>query len=144
VNPHRAQIESMVPQSGAMCLLDAVTHWDEAQLTCTSRAPEANHPLARDGRVPAVAACEYAAQATAVHGALTEPEPLPSPRSGLLASLVEVNLHETWFPAGGVTVVARLRSRSEGACMYAFEVRADSVRIADGQLMVAFSAPRSA
>jgi predicted hotdog family 3-hydroxylacyl-ACP dehydratase len=140
----RRQIERVVPHAGAMCLLDAVTQWDETQLTCTCAAPGAEHPLADKGRVPAVAACEYAAQATAVHGALIDA--LQSPRAGMLASLIDVRLHEAWFPAGDgeVLVQASLRIRTGDACLYSFEVSAAGVALVDGQLMVAFRAPQPA
>jgi predicted hotdog family 3-hydroxylacyl-ACP dehydratase len=140
----RSQIERVVPHAGAMCLLDAVTQWDKTQLTCTSAAPGPDHPLADGGRVPAVAACEYAAQATAVHGALIDS--MQSPRAGMLASLIDVRLHQASFPldTGEVLVQASLRSRSADACLYSFEVSASGVALADGQLMVAFRAPQAA
>lgn len=137
--PDRARIEQLVPHAGAMCLLDAVTQWDDAQITCTSAAPAASHPLARDGMVPAIAAAEYAAQATAVHGALLEGA--GQPRAGLLAKLMDVDLHHACFApgAGPVTTDATLLSRSGGGCLYAFEVASPGLRIASGRLIVAFA-----
>jgi predicted hotdog family 3-hydroxylacyl-ACP dehydratase len=142
MNLDRALIERLVPHSGGMCLLDAVTQWNESQLTCTSRAPGTDHPLARDGRVPSVAACEYAAQAAAVHGALIDSA--QTPRAGMLASLIDVHLHEAWFPEvpKDVLVRANLRSRSGDGCLYAFEVSAAGVALVDGRLIVAFRAPQ--
>ena len=66
----RAAIARRVPHAGDMCLLDAVVRWDATAIECHAGVPRERHPLARDGVVPAVAAIEYAAQATAVHGAL--------------------------------------------------------------------------
>ena len=97
--PDRARIEQLVPHAGAMCLLDAVTQWDAAQITCSSHEPGASHPLARDGVVPAIAAAEYAAQATAVHGALLDGA--GQPRAGMLAKLMDVDLHSACFPPEG-------------------------------------------
>lgn len=139
--PDRARIEQLVPHAGAMCLLDAVTQWDAAQITCRSAEPGALHPLARDGVVPAIAAAEYAAQATAVHGALLEHA--AQPRAGMLAKLMDVALHSEDFPPGAVNVSATLLSRSGGGCMYAFEVGAAGQAIASGRLIVAFG-PASA
>jgi len=45
----RAGIESRVPHAGRMCLLDTVEDWDESTITCAAAAPDATHPLARDG-----------------------------------------------------------------------------------------------
>ena len=42
--PDRARIEQLVPHAGAMCLLDAVTQWDAAQITCSSHEPGAVAP----------------------------------------------------------------------------------------------------
>ena len=124
--------------AGAMCLLDAVTQWDEARITCSSHEPGASHPLARGGVVPAIAAAEYAAQATAVHGALLDGA--GQPRAGMLAKLMDVNLHSACFPpaGGAVTVSATLLSRSGGGCLYAFEVGSCSP-IVSGRLIVAFA-----
>lgn len=137
----RRAVESLVPQAGAMCLLDAVTDWDSERITCTAALRLQDHPLAHAGDVPAVVACEYAAQATAVHGALLDRA--GSPRAGMLASLVDVQLHCASFPRQPAEVVvhAHLRSRTEGACLYAFDVASAGSAIAEGQLMVAFTPP---
>ena len=136
--PDRARIEQLVPHAGAMCLLDEVTQWNAARITCSSHGPGASHPLARDGVVPAIAAAEYAAQATAVHGALLDGAGLP--RAGMLAKLMDVDLHSVFFPPkdGSVTVSATLLSRSGSGCLYAFEVGSRSRAIASGRLIVAF------
>jgi predicted hotdog family 3-hydroxylacyl-ACP dehydratase len=137
--PDRARIEQLVPHAGAMCLLDAVTQWDAAQITCSSHEPGASHPLVRDGVVPAIAAAEYAAQAAAVHGALLDGT--GQPRAGMLAKLMDVDLPSACFPPGdgSVTVSATLLSRSGGGCLYAFEVGSRSRPIASGRLIVAFA-----
>ena len=67
----KAEIRSLIPHAGAMCLLDAVTAWDEQSITClsdTHRDPA--NPLRRQGRLSVLHAIEYGAQAAAIHGAL--------------------------------------------------------------------------
>lgn len=137
--PDREAIERMVPHAGSMCLLDAVTAWDAAHINCSAAEPGAAHPLARGGCVPAVAACEYAAQATAVHGALLDDS--KAPRAGLLAKLMDVHLHSRCFPAGTgpLAVRAELLSRSPAGCLYTFEVAGGGGPVASGRLMVAFA-----
>jgi predicted hotdog family 3-hydroxylacyl-ACP dehydratase len=137
----RAAIAARVPQSGSMCLLDEVANWDDVLITCRADAPGARHPLARLGAVPSVAACEYAAQAAAVHGALIDGA--ASPREGMLVSLVDVHLHAQWFPpgSGDIAVQARLLSRTDNACRYAFDVATKDRPLAEGQLVVAFTVP---
>ena len=136
--PDRAQIERLVPHAGAMCLIDAVTDWDNTRIACTSEQPGATHPLARDGGVPAIAAAEYAAQATALHGALLDGA--QRPRAGMLAKLIDVKLHGPRFPAGGGELVVRAEvlGRLSVGCMYSFEVADAHNAIASGRLIIAF------
>ncbi len=134
----RKAIERSVPHAGAMCLLDAVQHWDAAGIACTAAAPDTSHPLARDGVVPAVAAIEYAAQATAVHGTLLEGRPAPV---GMLVKLSHVEFQARRIAAanGPLTVHVTLRARDVFGCLYDFEVNGANHPIARGQLMVAFT-----
>jgi predicted hotdog family 3-hydroxylacyl-ACP dehydratase len=140
--PDRAAIERLVPHTGAMCLLDAVTGWNAEHITCTAPEPTAANPLWRDGALPAVTACEYAAQAAAVHGALLDAQ--AAPRPGMLAKVMDVRLSRASFPAGMPLLVrAELLSRAAAGCLYAFDVSSDGQPVVQGRLMVAFS-PESA
>lgn len=130
----RAGIAQRVPHAGAMCLLDAVTDWTPEWIECRSRPVGPDHPLARAGRVPAIAATEYAAQATAVHGALLARE--GKARAGRLAALTDVLLCADVVPPASVAVRADLLGRSGGGCLYRFEVSAGGTTIASGRLMV--------
>jgi predicted hotdog family 3-hydroxylacyl-ACP dehydratase len=132
----RAGIARLVPHAGAMCLLDGVTDWTPTWIACTSAAPAAGHPLARGHRVPAIMAAEYAAQATAVHGALLEES--GRPRAGMLAALMDVQLAAPWLPCdgGALSIRADVLSRSPAGCLYSFEVGAAGTAIASGRLMV--------
>lgn len=135
----RADIERRVPHAGRMCLLDGVLHWDRQHIVCQAAAPGADHPLARDGRVSSVIAPEYAAQATAVHGALLDAQ--ARPRAGVLAKLAQVELLQAEIPsdAGALQVRAELLSREASGCLYAFEVAAAGQPVAHGRLIVAFN-----
>ena len=122
-----------------MCFLDAVTYWDAHSITCSAAAPDENHPLLRNGKVPAIAAAEYAAQATALHGALLDAA--TTPRAGMLAKLSDVEVHRAWFPADERTlsVQATLISRTLGGCLYSFDVASTHQPIASGRLIVVFT-----
>lgn len=138
MNPGRADIERMLEHAGDMCLLDSTLAWDNQQIRCSAPAPQAGHPLMREGRLPAIAGAEYAAQAAALHGALLDG--VSTPRPGMLANLRDVTFHRTWFPAGGesLTVQAKVLSRSDSACMYSFEVASGREAVTSGSLMVVF------
>ncbi len=134
----RSEIERALPHGGSMCLLEEVVAWDGDRISCIASPDRKDHPLARPGGIPTIMAAEYAAQATAVHGALLEAT--GEPRPGLLAMLKNVTLHEPWLTGNGeqLTVDATLIGRSESGCIYSFSVRAGNQPLSDGQLMVAF------
>lgn len=136
----RQGIEQLVPHAGAMCLLDGVARWDASSIDCMAAAPGAAHPLLRDGALPAVAGCEYAAQAAAVHGALVDGA--AAPRQGMLAKLMDVDFHGLRFaPADGLLAVrAGLVSRMDAGCLYEFEVGQGGRAVLSGRLIVAFPA----
>ena len=134
----RSAIGRLVPQSDAMCLLDGVSEWNAHSIICTAASAGPSHPLARGAAVPAIVACEYAAQAAAIHGALAEASQLP--RAGMLAKLMDIELHARCFPQGEqVRVEADMLSRVAQGCLYAFVVRAGDRPICNGRLMVAFA-----
>jgi predicted hotdog family 3-hydroxylacyl-ACP dehydratase len=86
----RVEIESMIPHTGPMCLLDEVQRWDETTIRCVSRSHrDADNPLRAGVLLPALCGIEYAAQAIAVHGRLCSTLP-ERPRAGYLASVSEV------------------------------------------------------
>jgi predicted hotdog family 3-hydroxylacyl-ACP dehydratase len=74
INPiqiNKAEIRTLIPHSGSMCLLDGVIKWDDRSIVCVSNTHRnSTNPLRRDERLSAVHAFEYAAQAAAVHGGL--------------------------------------------------------------------------
>jgi predicted hotdog family 3-hydroxylacyl-ACP dehydratase len=134
---NQAQIERRVPHADAMCLLDTVTSWDAASIVCEALAPDTRHPLARTPGVPTVAAIEYAAQATAVHGSLLEDN--GQPRAGMLAKISDVEL-APGFIDGALSIRADLLSRVASGCMYSFTVHDARRCCARGRLVVALQA----
>jgi len=139
----RVDIQRLVPQRGAMCLLDAVVNWDPLHISCRAAVPRTAHPLVRDHRVPAIVAIEYAAQAAAVHGALLDPA--AAPRDGMLAKLNEVHLHADQIPTDGALLDVRAERLgiTERGCMYRFDVSSGNRPVASGRLIVAFGLPPS-
>jgi predicted hotdog family 3-hydroxylacyl-ACP dehydratase len=90
----KAEIRTLIPHSGLMCLLDEVTQWDDRTITCISNTHrDPANPLRRDGRLSAVHAFEYGAQAAAVHGGLRARAAGATAAPGYLAALRDARLY---------------------------------------------------
>jgi predicted hotdog family 3-hydroxylacyl-ACP dehydratase len=90
----KAEIRTLIPHSGTMCLLDEVTQWDDRAITCVANTHrDTANPLRRDGRLSAVHAFEYGAQAAAVHGGLRARSAGASAPPGYLAALRDAHLY---------------------------------------------------
>ncbi len=129
-----------MPQRGAMCLLDAVAGYDDQHVVCVAtshRAPD--NPLRVAGRLPALAAIEYAAQAMAAHGTLTG---AGGERPGRLVAVREVLLQAERLDdcTEPLAVEARRVAVGAGAAVYEFTVRAGARTIASGRATVLLSA----
>jgi predicted hotdog family 3-hydroxylacyl-ACP dehydratase len=127
----REAIAARIPHAGRMCLLDHVLAWDEHHIKCIGTHHGAAHPLAVDGRLPATAAIEYAAQAMALHGSLvqerlttTSGSAPAAPRRGFLAGLRSVQLHCRWIEPGWPALTVRVEryAGDEVQVLYDFEV----------------------
>lgn len=64
MTPTYPPIEELIPHSGAMVLVDALTHWTEGEAACGLRVRE-RAPFERDGKVESAVTIEYMAQAVA-------------------------------------------------------------------------------
>src|SRR4029453_12748212 len=91
---NKAEIRTLIPHSGLMCLLDEVTQWDDRTITCISNTHrDPANPLRRDGRLSAMHAFEYGAQAAAVHGGLRARSVGAIASPGYLAALRDARVH---------------------------------------------------
>src|SRR5881392_4447495 len=92
----KAEIRTLIPHSGSMCLLDSVTQWDDRSIVCvTNTHRDPANPLRRAGRLSALHAFEYGAQAAAVHGGLRARSVGATAPPGYLAALRNARLHVT-------------------------------------------------
>lgn len=131
-------IDSLIPHSGAMCLLDGIRSWDADRITCfaTSHARPDN-PLRHGSRLSAQAGVEYAAQAMAAHAALAG-RAEPHPRLGLLAVVSQLRWHVDRLDtvSSPLEVAAwRLATLPAGQC-YGFALEAQGLRLLDGEAIV--------
>jgi len=90
----KAEIRTLIPHSGLMCLLDEVTDWDDRAIVCiTNTHRDPINPLRREGCLAAVHAFEYGAQAAAVHGGLRARLAGSTAAPGYLAALRDGQLY---------------------------------------------------
>jgi predicted hotdog family 3-hydroxylacyl-ACP dehydratase len=93
---NKAEIRTLIPHSGLMCLLDEVMQWDDRSIVCvTNTHRDPANPLRLDGRLSALHAFEYGAQAAAVHGGLRARSMGTTAPPGYLAALRDGQLYVT-------------------------------------------------
>ena len=89
-----AEIRTLIPHSGSMCLLESVIEWDDRSIVCTSNTHrDPLNPLRRKGQLSAVHALEYGAQAAAVHGGLRARAAGTTAAPGYVAAFRDARLH---------------------------------------------------
>lgn len=117
-------IAALVPHAGAMVLLDRATGCDADGIACVARSHlDPDNPLRRDNRLAAVCGLEYALQAAALHGALTDGH--QAQPAGYVAALRDVVLHADRLddPAfAELHVTARLERQEAAGMIYALAV----------------------
>lgn len=137
----RADWAGLIPHTGAMDLLARVRDWDASRLHGEADAPGAAHPLARAGHVHVVHACEFGAQAAAIHGALLAHAAGTRAPAGLLAALRGVQLHGEWIGRHiPLRIAVQRLAALPQAAQYRFEVTQSGRPLAQGQVTIAFGA----
>ncbi len=120
-----ADIAARVPHSGAMCLLHALHESSDTHVLCSTTSHHAaDNPLRSASGLLACNAIEYAAQAMALHGAMTAAANAP-PQGGRLASVRGVKLHVPRLDTidGPLFVHAERLAGDAGQAMYHFTLR---------------------
>ena len=138
-----AWIRAHIPHQGSMCLLDAVTEWDDVHIVCRAsshRTPE--NPLRVNGQLGAVCGIEYAAQAMAVHGALLASSDDPVARVGYLVSVRGTRLHVMRLDdiTEDMIIDATSVTRSANNILYQFSLRAAGQILLTGRAAVVVNA----
>ncbi|TAM53349.1 MAG: 3-hydroxylacyl-ACP dehydratase [Burkholderiaceae bacterium] len=143
----QADIARRIPHQGLMCLLDAVTAWDDSHIVCRAgshRVPD--NPLRAQGRLGAACGVEFAAQAMAVHGALLAEREAQAgsaaPRVGYLASVRSVNLHVQRLDtiAADLTVTAERLLGDANHILYHFRLEAGPHLLLEGRVAIVLDA----
>ena len=132
-------LAALVPHAGSMCLLDEVVSWDEARIICrTASHRRPDHPLRRDGFLPAIHLLEYAAQATAVHGALVAGAGgSPAPAKYLAAARgFDLQVNRLDDIQADLHIDAECLVAMGDSALYRFHVSADGRELATGRLTI--------
>lgn len=148
----RAAIASRIPHGDSMCLLESIVSWDDRGVRCTASShrallnPLREHATALrpDPGLPVWAGVEYAAQAAAVHGALTTDR--TAPREGVLAAMrgVVATCERLDDVAEDLEIDAVVKHSDPAGAIYTFAVRAGERVLLSGQFTLMFSAEREA
>jgi predicted hotdog family 3-hydroxylacyl-ACP dehydratase len=131
----REAIAGLVPHQGAMCLLEQVDEWDERTIVCRARSHrDPANPLRSAGRLAAIMGVEYAAQAVAVHGGLTN----AGTRQGYLAAVrdIECAVERLDTIAEDLTIHAEQVAAESGRLLYDFRIVAGGRELLRGRLTV--------
>ncbi|WP_428374589.1 phosphotransferase [Lichenicoccus sp.] len=137
----RDRIMALIPQQGAMCLLDRVVGWSADRITCESSLHlSERNPLRRDGRLGIVCGAEFAFQAAALHGALLAggvPQ-RPGYVAALRLSLVGADRLDD--PRHGLlNICSMLELNDPGGLIYGFALRGqDGPALLQGRGTIAF------
>src|SRR2546430_3058244 len=135
----KAEIRTLVPHAGSMCLLDNVLDWDDESIVCvTNTHRDPANPLRRDGRLSALHALEYGAQAAAVHGGLRARAASATAPRCYLAALRDAHLHIARLDdlASPLEVRAQRLFGEAGNTIYQCDVSASDVRVADARVTI--------
>jgi predicted hotdog family 3-hydroxylacyl-ACP dehydratase len=136
---NKAEIRTLIPHSGLMCLLDRVNEWDDRSIVCISNTHrDPANPLRRNGRLSAVHAFEYAAQAAAVHGGLRARSAGATAPPGYLAALRDAHLHVMRLDDVALPLqICAYRLFGETAnTVYECRVSAGDILLADGRITI--------
>jgi len=135
----KEEIRALIPHAGAMCLLDAVLAWDDESIHCTSDTHRAaDNPLRRDGRLSALHAFEYGAQAVAIHGGLRARAAGLALPSAYLAGLRAARLHVDYLDqiAQPLAVHAARVFGDTGNTIYAARITAGQTVLAEARITI--------
>ncbi len=139
-----AWLRAHLPHQGSMCLLDAVTEWDDQRIRCTASSHRhADNPLRAHDRLGAACGIEYAAQAMAAHGALVAAAN-SAPRAGYLASVRGVELHVARLDdmTADLDIEAERLSGDDNTILYGFRVSAAGRDLLSGRAAVVLDADK--
>jgi predicted hotdog family 3-hydroxylacyl-ACP dehydratase len=134
----RARIGALIPQQGAMCLIDRVDFWDGQRIICsTMQHLSTTNPLRTPNGLSSLHCIEFAAQAMAAHGGLTAAAE-HRPRVGLLLSARDCVFHRRRLDdiTAELVIEAEQMGTSDQTRLYRFKLSAQDDVVAEGRAAV--------
>jgi predicted hotdog family 3-hydroxylacyl-ACP dehydratase len=136
----RERIAELLPHGSGMVLLDRILECGKQTIHCETDSHQApDNPLRRRGRLPAMAAIEYAAQASALHAALSDARP---PGGGAVlggAKDVVLSVSDLSSLQGALSVKATLLLAQDNGAVYSFAIASQSGgAVAEGRFTVMY------
>src|SRR5438445_2978961 len=135
----KSEIRTLTPHSVLMCLLDEVRQWDDRSIVCiTNTHRDPVNPLRHSGRLSALHAFEYGAQAAAVHGGLRARSVGTTAAPGYLAALRNGRLHAARLDHIHLSLrICATRLFGDRAnTVYEWLISAASVLVAEGRIII--------
>ncbi len=124
----KAEIETLIPHNGKMCLIDQVDFWDIETISCSTRShQQPDHPLRINGQLSSIHLLEYGAQTIAIHGGLLRKEKTP----GFLAAIrnAEFFIDRIDNLAFQIYINATAEIKTETGAVYEFVISAEDKTI---------------
>ncbi len=135
---NKSELCQLIPHAGSMCLLDEVRAWSDNHISCISNTHrDPSNPLRSRNQLHILCGVEYAAQAMAVHGALSA-EADQGPMQGFLASVRDLVLSAERLDniQGTLQIDAERLMGGESSLLYAFNVKVDGMELLSGRASV--------
>lgn len=134
-----AEIEKLIPHSGAMSLLGAALEWDRQRIRCSASSHrDPLNPLRGEAGLSSIRGLEYAAQGMAVHGALIDEN--NAAQAGLLISVRDVRLMVQRLDdiPHDLIIDAEILIADDTLFSYQFRISANDMDLITGQAAVMF------
>ena len=141
----RADIITLIPHSGAMCLLDRVSVWDGQSIQCVATSHRnSDNPLAIDGSLGAACGVEYAAQAMAIHGGLIGVLS-ERPKLGYLTSIRALSIYRLRLDdlEGDLVIDAYQLAADRTRVAYGFALLSEGAKVLEGRATVLLDAGKA-
>jgi len=132
---NKQDIETIIPHSGKMCLIEQVDWWDIDNIACrTNSHRDTQNPLRLNGELSAIHLLEYGAQAIAIHGGLLSKAKIP----GFLAAIRNTKLHIARIDTlnSEIIINAKAEIKTEKGAVYEFVILADDKLLVEARATV--------